>query len=74
MSEFTLEAHYKIYNDADGSYIEVKPDADALGLIEIRQFDEGKEVARLTLPAKQAELLRQAINLTIIANPDTISK
>jgi len=34
---FSIERSYRIYNDTTGAYIEVRPDRDGLGLIEIVQ-------------------------------------
>lgn len=63
VTKYTVDVSYKIYNNEDGSYIEVCPDADGLGLVEVRYVDE-KEVIheRLTFQPEQAYLVSTAIN------------
>lgn len=51
---------YRIWNDDTGERIEVGEDADALGLVEIRQVNSaGRVEARVTFPADYvAEIIR----------------
>ena len=40
---YSIETIYRVYNDKSGEYIEVGPDADGIGLIEVRMYtDDGK--------------------------------
>lgn len=70
---FQLEAHMHIYNNDDGSYIDVAPDADGLGLIAIDRVDhEGKRHFHFTITAKEAELLVKALQQVVVSNPGLI--
>jgi hypothetical protein len=62
---FTLERHVRIYDDGTGDYIHVGPDSDGLDLIEVRQHDGGKEVARITMQPVQAKLLIEALQAAL---------
>ena len=58
MAKFSIESLKRIYNDDTGEYIEVRPDGDSLGLIEIASYDSnGEQEARLTMSKDQAILL-----------------
>jgi hypothetical protein len=61
VSTFSLEVVYEIWDDRDGNKIEVGPDRDGLGLVEIR--DQESKV-RLTLPLDKARLLATALTDT----------
>jgi hypothetical protein len=64
--KFTLETSYKIYDEENGSYIEICPDADGLGLIEIRDVNEkGVITNTITMPPEQAKMVNLALNLLI---------
>lgn len=54
---FTLETHYAIYDDKSGDKIVVRPDTDALGLIEII----GEQDNRIIMPLEQAKLVAKAL-------------
>lgn len=58
---YTTEVVHKVYNDETGDYIEVGPDADHGDLLEIRQVEQGKIVARITGEPEQIQLVAQAI-------------
>lgn len=62
---FTVENVRRIYDDTTGDYVEVKPDADGLDLVEIRSMNgnEKEEYGRLTLLPDQARLVAKALNL-----------
>jgi len=51
----------RIYNDDSEDYIQVAPDGDGLGLIDILQVENGEEVARLSMPYEAAYLLSRAL-------------
>lgn len=58
----SLEKQYQIWNDEDGSCLEVGPDRDGLSLLELRDRDEqGKIVHRFTLNWEQVPLLIKAL-------------
>ncbi len=60
--DYTLETKKEIWNDKTGEYIEIGPDRDALGLIEIRSYtNDDKCAARLTFSKEQIKLVAQAI-------------
>lgn len=60
---YSLETSYQIWNDSTGDRIEVSPDRDALGLIEIKSLtDDSKVTASVVLNKEQARLLIQALN------------
>lgn len=62
MTKFSFETRYEIWNDDDGYVIKIGPDADGLGLIDVREIEaDGKEVARLTFLPEQAELIAKAL-------------
>lgn len=61
---FTPEKIIKVYNDEDGEYIYIGPDADGLDCVELRAVDrDGKiyEGARITMQPEQAILVAEAI-------------
>jgi hypothetical protein len=61
--KYTLETMYEIWNDRDGSHIEVGPDRDGLDCIEIRTFekDNEKPIERILLDEEQARLVAAAL-------------
>jgi hypothetical protein len=60
---YTTEVNLRIYNDRDGDFVQVGPDADALDLVELRQYDaQEKILSRITMEPEQAQLLAKAIN------------
>ncbi len=60
---YSLETKKEIWNDKYGTHFEIGPDRDALGLIEIRSYEEdGKLVSTMTLQKEEATLLAIAIN------------
>ena len=61
MSRFSREIVHKIYNDDTGESLEVGPDADTGDLLEIRQIEQGKAVARVVGPPAQLRLLAESI-------------
>lgn len=60
-----LEVVRQVWNTDFHHMIEVGPDADGLGLVEIRYKDEedkyNKTLARITIPVDSAKLLARAI-------------
>lgn len=61
--EFELETFRRVVCNDDGSYVEIGPDADGLGLIELKYREKSQDHpnARLSLPPEQARLVAQAI-------------
>lgn len=59
----TVEISYKIWNDEYGSYVELCPDADALGLFEIRNVDEHGQIgSRITLTPEDLGGLKEVLD------------
>jgi aminopeptidase N len=64
---YSLEHHMRVYDDMTGDYVEIRPDADGLNLIEINGFDSGgMKTSGLTVFPEAARLIAQA--LTQVAN------
>ena len=67
-----LEKHMRIYNDDCGSYVEVKPDADGLGLIELNHVEnDGKNIPNrgFVVTKEEALLLIKALEEVLVNNP-----
>ena len=60
-SKFSSETIHRIYNDKTGEYIEVGPDADTGDLLELRQVEGDKIVARIAGYPDQLRLVAEAI-------------
>jgi hypothetical protein len=60
---FTLENHFKLFDNGTGSYITIGPDKDGSGLIEI--VDSENELCSIVLHTGQARLLVDALTLLI---------
>jgi hypothetical protein len=59
---YSLETFQRIYNDQHGDYIQIGPDADALGLVEIRSYTrDGKLETSMVFAPEQITLLCQAL-------------
>lgn len=62
--KFEMETVREIWNDADKSCVEIGPDRDGLGCVEIRYKSEaGKVVERMTLSPAMAILISKALSL-----------
>jgi len=61
MSEYRTERVFKIMNDEFDTYWIVGRDRDDLDLVEIREFEQGNQVARLTFEPKCALKIAQAM-------------
>lgn len=62
MARFMLESLIEIWDDDSGSRLEIGPDRDGLGLLEIREKDASNKIlARITLTKDQAELVRRGL-------------
>lgn len=62
MARFSLEHLFELWDDDNGSRIEIGPDRDGLNLVEIREKDEKSNfIARITMTAEQALLAAAAI-------------
>ena len=65
---YTLEFAIRVYNDTSGDYVYVGPDADGLGLIEIRYVEDEYIIhSRIRMPREQARLVAEAINKVLNA-------
>lgn len=58
---FSLEIIRRVYDDDTGEHIEVGPDADTGDLLEIRQVEGGKTVARVVGKPEQLRLVAETI-------------
>jgi len=59
---YTMELIRKIWNDKTGESLEVGPDSDSNGLVEVRsRDDQGKIMNRLSMTPEQALLVAEAI-------------
>lgn len=71
--KFSLETMREIWNDEDGSKIEVGPDRDGLECIEIRYRNEKGIIGdRIMFPPGQAKLVAEAILACIKEKEQTI--
>lgn len=62
MSKYSLERIWRVYDDDDGSYIEVGPDADSLGLVVIRAVgSDGKKVTEILIAPEMVRLISSAL-------------
>lgn len=74
MAGHSMEVVYQIWNDRDGCRIEVGPDRDCLGLIEIREYQkEGTVSRRITMPAGAAVLLADALRNAVENNKKEVT-
>lgn len=70
MSNYTVDHVIRVWDDDDGSHIDVCEDGDALGIVEIRSVDSaGKIEARMTFAREQAELVGTALLDYVKLNP-----
>ena len=61
---YTIEKHMRVYDNDSGEYIEIRPDGDGLGCVDIRQCDrQGKILARITTSRDMTILIHEAIGL-----------
>jgi hypothetical protein len=59
---FTVETVVQVWNDKTGDRVDVCPDCDALGLVEVRQVHgDGRISSRVTMTPAQALLVAGAI-------------
>lgn len=62
MGDYTLEIVRQIWHDKNGDRVEVGPDSDGLGLVEIRHRDMySKITARITLEPDAASMVAAAM-------------
>jgi hypothetical protein len=62
MNEYTLEHCFKIYDEESGSYCEISPDPDGLGMIHILDKDStGKIINELFLHKEELDPLIEAL-------------
>lgn len=62
-SNYSLETVYQIWNDLNGSRIEVGTDKDGLDLVQIRSIDsKGEREREVTLTVEEAALVRDALS------------
>lgn len=56
----TTEVFRRVYNDDNGEYIEIRPDRDSLGLVEIQDPDGDR---RMSFPPEVARAVAKAMLL-----------
>lgn len=64
MADYEIEVVYKIFNNADGAYLEVGPDSDGLGCVELRVPEKQEHYfgkVRLAVSPELARLIGQAM-------------
>ena len=61
MKGYTTEVEYKVYNDETGCHVSVTCGAADVDLVEIRQVESEKIVARVTMEPEQARLVYEAL-------------
>jgi hypothetical protein len=62
MATYSLETFQRIYDDQHGSYIQIGPDPDGLGMVAIRSYErDGKLEAYMVFTPEQVSLLTQAL-------------
>jgi hypothetical protein len=62
--KFSLETMREVWDDeaaGSGDYVEIGPDRDALGLVELRCKHDDKIIERMAFAPAQALLIAQAI-------------
>jgi hypothetical protein len=60
---YSVERLIELWNDEDGTKLEVGQDRDSLGLVEIREIGrDGKSVARITMERELAIKLLDALH------------
>lgn len=60
--KYSKEKMWEVWNDDDGTHVEIGPDRDCFGFIEIRRKDEkGKIVERFAFNPEEAKLIAEAI-------------
>lgn len=58
----TIEVHRKVWNDETGERIEVGPDADSVGLVDVVQYaDDDSSSVRITGTPEMMRLVAKAI-------------
>lgn len=63
MDNFSLEHHFKLFNNELGSYLKIGPDRDGLGAIESSHSENDFSI--LLLHLEEAKLLIDALAMTI---------
>ncbi len=64
--EYNMEVLREVWNNKSGECIEIGPDRDALGMIEVRYKDPSGFIGqRIEFPIECAKLVAQAIMLCI---------
>ncbi len=58
---YTIEHEIKVFDDENGGFVSVGPDRDGLGLVELRQNDDGKEVVRISMTLEHAQAFGKAL-------------
>lgn len=61
MANLSVEKRIQVWDDDAGTYVEVGPDHDGLGLIQITQVYSKDETFIITVSKQEAILLSQAI-------------
>lgn len=60
---YTIETKIEIWNDSDGTRIEIGPDRDGLDMFEFRAYDEDNKCnARIAFTREEARLVYHALD------------
>ena len=60
--DYELEVSYKVWDNIIGTCVEVGPDSDGIGLLELKRRDEKNEITdRFTMTWEEAVLVAKAI-------------
>lgn len=61
-NKYSLEQMFEIWNNKSGEHIEIGPDRDGLGFIEIRSYDDTEKLSeQITFTYEQAAMIVEAI-------------
>lgn len=70
--KYTKEIMFEIWNDKHGTCVEVGPDRDSLGLIEVRYKDiNGQTTTRFTFEKDEARFVAEALLGCVNQSPPT---
>jgi len=60
---YSIESFFRVYDDSNGSYWEIRPDVDALGCVEVRCYENGKlhPNQQLIAPPAAMQLIAKAM-------------
>ena len=66
-TRYELDTIYRVYDNQEGTFIDIREDRDGLGLIEFIEYDfEEREQRALLLTLDQADLIQAALGFTTL--------